>query len=91
MQIDQNHVCQTLTDLVRINSINPAFSDGSTSERAIAAYVADALGHLGMEVSTHEPEHDRVSVVGRLPTEGAGPSLMLYAHLDTVGVEGMDR
>ncbi len=90
MEIDQSHVCQTLRDLVRINSINPAFSDGSTSEREIAAYVADALGHLGMEVSTHEPEHDRVSVVGRLPTEGAGPSLMLYAHLDTVGVEGMD-
>lgn len=89
MHIDADHLRTTLADLVRVNSINPTFSDGSTNEREIAEYVADALGQLGMEVSTHEPEPHRMSVVGRLPGAGSGPTLMLYAHMDTVGVEGM--
>ncbi len=89
MHIDADYVTTTLADLVHIESINPAFSDGSTSEREIAAHVARALERLGMEVTTHEPEAGRVSVVGRLPGRGAGTSLMLYGHLDTVGVGGM--
>jgi acetylornithine deacetylase len=76
--------------LVRINSVNPAFSDGSTNERDAAAYVARALGRLSMEVTTLEPEAGRVSVVGRLPGSGGGRSLMLYGHLDTVGAGGMN-
>ncbi|NIN10291.1 MAG: ArgE/DapE family deacylase [Gemmatimonadales bacterium] len=89
MQIDSNYVTKILADLVRINSINPTFSDGSTNEREIAEYTADALDQLGMEVSTHEPEPNRMSVVGHLPGAGPGPTLMLYAHMDTVGVDGM--
>jgi acetylornithine deacetylase len=33
----------------------------------------------------------RRSVIGRLPGTGGGRSLMLYGHLDTVGVDGMDQ
>lgn len=95
MRIDPDYTLSTLTDLVRINSVNPAFGDGSTNEREIASYVGRALDALGMEVVSHEPEPGRVSVVGRL--RGAGErqgggrtrSVMLYAHMDTVGVEGM--
>ncbi|HWK89127.1 MAG TPA: M20/M25/M40 family metallo-hydrolase, partial [Longimicrobium sp.] len=36
-----------------------------------------------------EPAPGRVSVVGRLRGAGGGPALLLYAHHDTVGVEGM--
>jgi acetylornithine deacetylase len=90
MPIDSVYTVRTLADLVRIDSVNPRFSDGTTSERAIADYVARALEALGLEVARHEPQPDRVSVVGRLRGEAGGPSLVLYAHLDTVGVEGMD-
>ena len=86
---DAAYVATTLADLVRINSINPAFSGGTTDEREIAAYVAAALGTLGCEVTRHEPAPGRVSVTGRLPGARGGRSLMLYAHMDTVGVEGM--
>jgi acetylornithine deacetylase len=89
MHVDTDHLTATLADLVRINSVNPAFSDGSTNEREAAVYVSRALEQLGMEVTTHEPEVGRTSVVGRLPGRGAGRSLMLYGHLDTVGVGGM--
>jgi acetylornithine deacetylase len=90
MQIDADYTRNALTELVRIDSVNPRFTGGATSEREIAAYVADALTALDVEVTQHEPEAGRVSVVGRLPGSGDGPSLILYAHMDTVGVDGME-
>jgi acetylornithine deacetylase len=89
MQVDFDGMVRTLGELVRINSINPAFSGGTTDEREVAAYVRAAMEALGMETHLHEPRPGRASVVGRLPGTGGGRSLMLYAHHDTVGIEGM--
>lgn len=87
--IDSAYVTRVLADLVRINSINPAFSGGATNEREIAECVAAALADLGCEVTRHEPLSGRISVTGRLAGSGSGRSLMLYAHMDTVAVDGM--
>jgi acetylornithine deacetylase len=46
---------------------------------------------LGMKVELVEPVPGRPSVIGRRPSPGGGRSLMLNGHLDTVGVEEMDR
>lgn len=89
MQVDFDGLVLTLRELVRIDSINPAFSGGTTDERQVAAYVRGAMEALGMETRVHEPEPGRASVVGRLRGTGGGRSLMLYAHHDTVGIEGM--
>ena len=89
MPIDSDYLERTLAELVRINSINPAFSSGTTDERQVAAYVRQAMEALGMETHVHESAPGRVSVVGRLRGTGGGRSLMLYAHHDTVGIEGM--
>ncbi len=87
--IDHDYVIQTLTDLVRINSANPSLSADGKGEAEIAAYVAAALETLGLEVTTYEIEPGRVNVVGILRGTGNGRSLLLNAHMDTVGVEGM--
>lgn len=89
MPIDEAAVRRTLAELVRIPSINPAFSGGTTDEREVAAYVRARMEALGMRTRMHEPRPGRVSVVGTLPGTGGGRSLMLYAHHDTVGVDGM--
>lgn len=89
MSIDNDYLVRTLGDLVRIVSINPAFSGGTTDERDVAAYVRAAMDGMGMETHAHEPAPGRVSVVGRLRGTGGGPSLLLYAHHDTVGIAGM--
>lgn len=89
MQVDFDGMVRTLGELVRINSINPAFSGGTTDERQVAAYVRETMEGLGMETQVHEPVPGRASVVGRLRGAGGGRSLMLYAHHDTVGIEGM--
>lgn len=79
-----------LSDLVRIDSINPAFSGGRSNESVIAGRVAREMEQIGLAVERREPEPGRVSVIGRLTGSGGGRSLMLYSHLDTVGVEGME-
>lgn len=80
---------QTLAELVACNSVNPAFGPGGTDESAAAALVAGHLRALGAAVQEFEFAPGRCSVVGRLAGRGTAPSLMLYGHLDTVGVEGM--
>ncbi len=89
LAIDDAWITNTLARLVRTNSINPAFSDGTTSEAAIAGVVTGMLEDLGLVVERYEPAPGRASVVGRLAGRGGGRALMLYAHYDTVGVEGM--
>src|SRR5687768_9271939 len=89
MRVDTGFIVKTLTELVAINSINPAFSDGTTSEAAVAAHVAELCRTLGMDVEILEFERDRSSVVAHLRGAGGGKSLMLNGHLDTVGVEDM--
>lgn len=87
--IDREYLVRTLTDLVRINSVNPTLVPGGAGESEIAGYVADSLSRLGLDVRTIEPEPGRPSVVGVLRSPHHGRSLMLNAHYDTVGVDGM--
>lgn len=89
LQIDKSYLLQTLVDLVKIDSVNPSLVPGAAGEARIAEYVAQRLTELGLQVTRHEPDPGRVSVLGRLPGSGGGRSLMLNAHYDTVGVEEM--
>lgn len=89
MEIDRDYVRDRLARLVQIDSVNPTLSPGAPGEREIAAFLAGSLRSIGLAVECFEPEPGRVSVVGRLAGTGGGRSLMLNAHCDTVGVEGM--
>lgn len=87
--IDKAYVTQTLIDLVRINSVNPSLSPSGQGEVLVGTYVAAALDELGLDVTTTELAPNRVNVVGILRGAANGRSLLLNAHLDTVGVDGM--
>jgi acetylornithine deacetylase len=88
--INDDYIIQTLSDLVRINSVNPSLSAGGDGEAELGAYVAEELKKLGLEVEIYEIKPGRVNVVGVLKGTGNGRSLLLNAHMDTVGVEGME-
>jgi acetylornithine deacetylase len=90
LSLDRTRVADLLADLVRIDSTNPQLVPDGTGEADIAAYVAATMRELGLTVDVWEPEPGRPNVVGVLPGTGDGRSLMLNAHTDTVGVEGMD-
>ncbi len=89
LTIDRDYLTNTLADLVRINSINPTLIPGGAGERQIAGYLVQAMRQIGMMVSQHEPEPDRISTVGILRGAGGGQSLLLNGHSDTVGVDTM--
>lgn len=87
--IDAPAITDTLRALVQINSVNPELDPEGPGEAGIAAFVQARLEAIGLDVAVHEPAPGRPSVVGRLAGSGGGRSLMLNAHLDTVGVQGM--
>ena len=87
--IDKDYLTKTTQKLVQINSINPSLSADGKGEAKIAAYVSDSLNELGLDVKLSEIAPGRFNVVGTLKGSGGGRSLLLNAHLDTVGVDGM--
>ncbi|MGY4858348.1 M20/M25/M40 family metallo-hydrolase [Cryobacterium sp. AP23] len=74
--------------LVTIDSVNPDLSPGGAGEAEIAAWCAEWLVGRGFEVHRLEERAGRPSVVGIKRGVGGGRSLMLNAHLDTVGIDG---
>lgn len=76
--------------LVAIDSVNPALAPGGAGEGEIARFVAEWLGQEGLEVSVEEVAPGRPNVVGVARGTGGGRTLMLNAHLDTVGLGGPD-
>ena len=77
--------------LVAIDSVNPDLVPGGAGEAEIAQFVAGWLRDAGLEVELDEAAPGRPSVVGVARGTGGGASLMLNAHMDTVGVGGMER
>jgi acetylornithine deacetylase len=79
---------ELVEQLVRIDSVNPDLSSGAAGEREIASFVADWCGEHNLDVDVVGGE-ERPSVIATARGSGAGRSLLLNAHLDTVGVVGM--
>lgn len=88
-EIDGDFLVKTLVDLVRINSINPGLVPDGPGEAEIGPYVAEALRKCHVEPQIVELEPGRFNVIAVLKGSGGGRSLMLNAHMDTVGIEGM--
>lgn len=88
-KIDNDYILQALSDMVQINSVNPSLSPAGKGEAEMAEYIADSLSDLNLSVTTYEIEPGRMNVLGVLKGSGGGRSLLLNAHMDTVGIDGM--
>ena len=89
MVIQRAEVIRVLSDLVRIESVNPELAPGGSGEAVIAHYVAGFLKAAGLEVRLQEVGKNRFNILGTLRGHGGGKTLLLNGHLDTVGVAGM--
>ena len=78
-----------LARLIEIDSINPALVPGGAGEAEIAAFCAGWLSDRGLEARVDEVAPGRANAVAVARGTGGGRSLLLCAHMDTVGVEGM--
>jgi acetylornithine deacetylase len=75
--------------LVEIESINPDVVSGGSGEAAVARFVAEWCERAGLETSLENAAPGRPNVIAAARGTGGGRSLMLNAHMDTVGVAGM--
>ena len=81
-------VIATLADLIRINSVNPAY-EGGVSEAAMASYIGDYFRSRGLETWEQEVFPGRPNRIVRLPGRNPSRRIVLEAHTDTVSVKGM--
>ena len=79
-----------LSDLVKINSVNPDLVPNGVGEAEIARYIADWGVAAGLEVIIQDVVEGRPNVILIARGSGGGHSLMLNAHTDIVGVSEMD-
>jgi acetylornithine deacetylase len=89
--VPDGHLVRLLEDLVAIESVNPALVPDGAGEHAIARFVAQWLKAAGLEVTVEQVASGRENVVGIAKGSGGGRTLMLNAHLDTVGLAGMEQ
>ena len=75
--------------LVAVESINPDLGSGGSGEAGVARVAADWAQRAGLDVELEEAAPGRPNVIVTARGTGGGRSLMLNAHMDTVGVEGM--
>jgi acetylornithine deacetylase/succinyl-diaminopimelate desuccinylase-like protein len=83
-----DELTELTAQLVAIDSVNPALVPGGKGERELALFVAQWCHRHGLEVEV--VGDDRPSVIATRRGSGGGRSLLLNAHLDTVGVAGME-
>ena len=86
-----SEIIKLLRQLVAIDSINPDLVPGGAGEEKIAHFIANWFEQAGLEVVWDEPSPGRPNVIGIARGTGGGRSLLLNAHMDTVGVIGMER
>jgi acetylornithine deacetylase len=77
--------------LVAIDSVNPGLVPGAPGEIELARFVAEWCDRAGLDVVVTEAAPGRPNVIAIARGSGGGRSLMLNAHLDTVGVAGMSE
>ncbi|MCI0539917.1 MAG: M20/M25/M40 family metallo-hydrolase, partial [Verrucomicrobiales bacterium] len=81
-------IVQTLADLVRINSVNPAYAGGE-AEGDVCQYVRDFFRRRGIETWEQEVFPGRPNLIARLPGRNGDRRVILEAHTDTASVQGM--
>jgi acetylornithine deacetylase/succinyl-diaminopimelate desuccinylase-like protein len=78
-------------ELVAIDSVNPSLVAGAAGESGVARHVAEWCERAGLDVAVEEAAPGRPNVVAVARGSGGGRTLLLNAHMDTVGVAGMQH
>ncbi len=83
-----SELIDTLADLIRINSVNPAY-DPAHSESEVQKFVLSFFASQGIEVWEQPVFPGRPNVIARLEGRNSSRRIVFEAHCDTAGVERM--
>lgn len=78
------NVADLLTDLVRIDSVNPHLAQNGGGERRIAAYIAKYLEGFGIVHEMQPVLKDRPNILAWVAGRDSTARVAFIAHLDTV-------
>ncbi len=78
---------ELLSSLVTIDSSNPWLVHGGAGESRIARYMQAWLEAVGVESVLDEYAAGRTNLVATVHGAGAGPSIVINVHCDTVGYD----
>jgi succinyl-diaminopimelate desuccinylase len=84
----ESEVVALLSDLVAMESVNPALKGGTRGEGAVAEYVARYLRAIGIEPEFQNVLPQRANVLGKLRGNGQ-TTLIFETHMDTVTLDPM--
>ena len=76
-KIDGGWIADLTEEMVKIPSV-------TMNETEVCGYYERQLGELGLEVDVREVTPGRPNLYACLRGQGAGPTLMLNGHLDTI-------
>ena len=86
----KNRIITLLSELVQINSVNQTLSDGP-GEREIAEFIVQNLKSQKLDAEIQTVGDNQNNIVAIIPGKKRNRSLLLNAHLATVGVDGMNE
>jgi acetylornithine deacetylase len=91
VEIEREALIEAIAGMVRVPSVNPSLVPGAEGEQAVAEWIAERLRRTpGIEVELQESGGGRPNVIASAGG-GAGRTLMINGHIDTVGVAGMEE
>src|ERR1044071_9671474 len=90
LRLSSSSLTELAAELVRIDSVNRHLVAGGAGEEELARFVAHWLAEAGLEVEVEEVAPGRPNVIARARGSGGGSTLLLNAHLDTVGYDAME-
>jgi acetylornithine deacetylase len=88
--LSSSSLTELTSELVAIDSVNPDLVPGGAGEAEIARVIASWFEDAGLEVESEELAPGRWNVIGIARGSGGGRTLLLNAHMDTVGTAGME-
>ena len=91
LEIDKNYLTETLVKLIRIDSRNPSLCSDGPGEIKCVKYIAELFKKLGIDYKIHRLSSKHLNIVAKIKGKGNGKNLLLNAHMDTVGTEGMNN
>ncbi|MEX0975264.1 MAG: peptidase M20, partial [Bacillota bacterium] len=82
--VSEGRTLRLLSDLIKIDSVNPSLVPGGNGESDIARFLGDYMRRMGLTVYYQELGPGRANIIGILRGTGGGKSLLLNGHIDTV-------
>lgn len=86
-----NRSLEILSELIRIDSVNPTLVPGGAGEQAIAEFLSGFLRSEGIPSQLQQIAPGRFNLLAVVQGASPGPRVLLNGHLDTVGFAGMKQ